>query len=810
MTTGSIKSGARAVDSRGGVESREPHTRRTPESLAVQRIGQPAGKYRALVEQLPLVTYVDNLDEHSSALYMSPQIEAILGYTQEEWLADPELFPKLLHPEDRERVMSQHARAVAARAPFSSEYRLIARDGRVVWFQDEARPDFGETGRPITRGYLLDVTERKRAEEALRESEERFRTAFDDAAIGMALVATEGRLIKVNRSLCQMLGYSDQELRAKTFVEITHPADVGASLESTRAMLAGAVRSFKLEKRYLHKSGAVVWGLLSSVVVRDARNDPLYLIAQIQDITEQRHAEEKLREAEEKYRTLVEQLPLVTYVDTINEHASAIYISPQIEAILGYRREEWIDDPELFPKLIYPDDRERVLAELARTNATGEPFSQEYRVLARDGRVVWFRDEAVTERDAAGRPLHWRGYLLDITERKQLEEKLQQSQKMEAIGRLAAGIAHDFNNLLTAMVVSSEFLLEGLDDDDPLREDARQIARAADRAATLTGQLLAFSRKQMLKPTVLDLNALVDDLDTMLRRLIGEDIDLTTAPGLSLGPVKADRGQIEQVLVNLVVNARDAMPHGGRLVIETRNVDLDKPHPSEHLGCTPGPYVMIAVSDTGHGFDEKIRSSIFEPFFTTKEPGKGTGLGLATVYGIVAQSGGGIAVRSEPGLGTTFEIYLPRIAEQAPADSTGHGRSELRPGSETVLLVEDEDMVRDTVGRVLRQEGYSVLEGGTPEEAIELFEAYRGPIHLLITDVVMPQMGGRALAERLGPVRSDMKVLYMSGYTDEAIARQGVLDEGSSFIAKPFTMDALARKVRAVLGHAPEARSEAA
>jgi len=381
----------------------------------------------------------------------------------------------------------------------------------------------------------------------------------------------------------------------------------------------------------------------------------------------------------------------------------------------------------------------------------------------------------------------------------QTQNQLAQASKMEAIGHLAGGVAHDFNNLLMVIMGRTELLVADLDTGDPKRHAIELIEETAHRAADLTRQLLAFSRKQVLQPRVLDLNSVVSNMSEMLRRLIGEDIALVTVLAPTLGHVKADPGQIEQIIMNLAVNARDAMPHGGRLTLETANVDLDAVYARKHVEARPGPHIMLALSDTGIGMDPKTRARIFEPFFTTKGPRKGTGLGLAMVYGIVKQSGGNIWVYSEPGQGTAFKIYLPRIEE--PIESA-QGRSALAPplrGIETVLLVEDEDAVRDLARDILQARGYTVLEARHGAEALRISEQHPGPIHLMLTDVVMPEMTGRVLADRLAALRPETKILYMSGYTDNAVVHHGVLDPGTVFLQKPFTGAVLARKVREIL-----------
>jgi signal transduction histidine kinase/CheY-like chemotaxis protein len=432
---------------------------------------------------------------------------------------------------------------------------------------------------------------------------------------------------------------------------------------------------------------------------------------------------------------------------------------------------------------------------------------------------VWLRDIVHVVRDAEGRPTTLRGLTVDLTELKrseralhQSEEQLRQAQKMDAVGKLAGGIAHDFNNLLMVIRGDSDLMLRRLAPGHALRRNAEGIRDAADQAATLTRQLLAFSRKQVMAPRLVDLNGIVASIHAMLQRLLGETINLVTVTAPDLGGIKADPGQMEQMILNLCVNARDAMPDGGRLTVRTANVDLDEAAAARLSDARPGPYVRLEVSDTGVGMDAETRSHLFEPFFTTKEQGKGTGLGLSTVYGTVKQSGGHIAVESEPGRGSTFTVYLPRVAapvapvERAAAETpvarSGAPATEavLTPGrGETILLVEDAQRVRAVVREILEMSGYTVLEARHGVEALEVSNRHAGTIHLLLTDVVMPQMSGRELSQRLATLRPGLKVLYMSGYTDDAIVRHGVLAAGIAFLSKPFTPDALALKVREVL-----------
>jgi PAS domain S-box-containing protein len=527
-------------------------------------------------------------------------------------------------------------------------------------------------------------------------------------------------------------------------------------------------------------------------------------------------AKAELRAAEARYRTLVERLPAITYVAELGADGPWHYVSPQIETMLGFSPAEWLSDPMNWMNHILPEDREIAIAAEKLFQETHELFHAEYRMCARDGRLLWFRDEGVLLQAGDQRPL-MQGVMYDITERKRLEDQLRHSQKMEAVGQLAGGVAHDFNNLLMLIQAHNERLRDRLAVDDPARKDALEIENAVTRAASLTGQLLAFSRKQVLRPKVLDLNAVLADVAKMLHRLIGDNIEVKVVAAPSLGRVKADPGQMEQAILNLAVNSRDAMPQGGRLTIATSDVELNEDDSRNHEGVAPGKYVMLAVSDTGSGMDTETQARMFEPFFTTKAPGKGTGLGLATVYGVVKQSDGWIWVDSAPGHGTTFKIYLPRIEESSKVEyrvenspdqgsQTRKLSSETAPsltarpkGTETVLVVEDQDGIRDIVKESLRRSGYTVLIAEDGNQALEMASAYPDPIHLLVTDLVMPNIGGRELAERLTPLRPQMKVLFMSGYSEQSTLNIEETDLSATVLQKPFSLEALAQNVRRVL-----------
>ncbi len=520
------------------------------------------------------------------------------------------------------------------------------------------------------------------------------------------------------------------------------------------------------------------------------------------DLSSHQEAQKARAEAETKYRMLVEHVNAITYIAEIGIHGQWFYVSPQVEAILGYTPDEWLAISREWDKLIHPDDLGTVVA-AEEASKDGVPFQAEFRLRRKDGREVWLNDTAVVVQGSDSHPV-MEGIMVDITERKQLETQLQQSRKMEAVGRLAGGIAHDFNNLLTIITGYTDLALSRASMPLEIRGDIERIDNASGRAAALVRQLLAFSRKQVLQPKTIDLNGIVLNLDKLLRRLMDENIEMLTRTNESVGKVKADPAQIEQVIMNLVVNARDAMPSGGRILLETCNVDLDASYADDHVSVKPGRYVMLAVSDSGVGMSQETIAHIFEPFYTTKESGSGTGLGLSTVYGIVKQSGGYIWVYSEPGKGSTFKVYLPRVDDVLePASAPKPSSVESKRGWETILLVEDEEAVRELIRTVLTEHGYDVIPARDPEHAVQLAATYAREIHMLLTDVVMPGMSGRELATQVSQRRRGIRVLFMSGYTDNVITTGGMLEKGLAFLQKPFSPNNLVQKVREVLVPAP-------
>ena len=644
---------------------------------------------------------------------------------------------------------------------------------------------------PYDRALRATITERLVVDEALAESERHYREIVDRASVGIYRSSIEGRILTANATMARMLGYgTPDELTAHSMRELyARPAERDAVLGN---------EGNGVEVEWKRRDGSPVWVLLSWHAEVDEQGIPRYFEGFVTDISSRRRAQQALRESETRFRELAENVREVFFVSD-PATGRMTYVSPAYEDVFGRTPEHAYTVPDPWTEAIHPEDRPRLLAGM-RELAGGQGESVDtFRISRPDGTIRWIRGRASAVRDASGKVTRIVGIAEDITELQRTQDQLFRAQKMEAIGRLAGGVAHDFNNLLTAITGHAELVLEDLRAGDPLREDLEEILKAGQRAAILTRQLLAFSRQQVLEPRVLDPNGLVADMDKMLRRLIGEDVELRTVLADRVGAIKGDGGQLEQVIMNLAVNARDAMPAGGKLTIETANAELDEAYAHSHEPVRPGPYVMLAMSDTGSGMSEEVKARLFEPFFTTKEAGKGTGLGLATVYGIVKQSGGYIWVYSEVGKGTTFKVYLPRVEEVPEARPARPRRVEPARGTETVLLVEDEDMVRTLARTALLRYGYQVLEAANGGEALLRCERGTEAIDLVITDVVMPRMSGRELAARLRRLLPKMKLLYISGYTDHAVVHHGEIEPGAAFLEKPFTPDALARKVRAVL-----------
>ncbi len=716
--------------------------------------------------------------------------------TGQPLLATPEVYEQLVAAGEAELIGAPSIDWLGV--PLKVKDRTI---GVVVTQTYSQGVRYGEAERDIltfVSSQMAMAIERKRVEDAWREQSELLQRIVDNIPVMLVFLDEQGGIQWGNREWTRTLGYDVAEANTRDiFAELYPDPRDRQRLRDSIGAPVGQWTDFRTRTRH-GTTLETIWA-----------NAPLTgggWLAIGMDVTDRKRAEER-------YRSFIAQS---------SEGVSRLEIDPPVPISLP--EEEQIDRLYAGARIAecndamarmygYGEARELIGTKLADLHNVNDPANREQiRAFLRAGYRV--TNSETREHDREGRPRVFLnnvvgfiedGHLVrvwgtqrDVTEQRHLEEQFRQSQKMEAVGQLAGGIAHDFNNLLTAILGNTQLLLRELPPGDSKRGDVEEIRKASERAASLTRQLLAYSRRQMLQPEVLDLNVVVAEMDKMLRRLIGEHIALVAVLTPDLGRVRADPNQIEQVIVNLAVNARDAMPDGGKLTVETANVDLDEAFAQAHLGSVPGSYALLAVTDTGAGMDATVRAHLFEPFFTTKEVGKGTGLGLATVYGIVKQSGGYISVYSEPGRGSSFKIYLPRIA--TPADAPpGPQKSGPAPGSETVLVVEDEAAVLTLSRRALEAQGYVVLAASDPAAALRVVERHGGMIHLLLTDVVMPGLSGRELADRLTAQRPGIRVLYMSGYPGDAVVQHGTLPSGSAFLQKPFSPDGLARKVRDVL-----------
>lgn len=652
---------------------------------ATAALREAEAKYRQLVEEVPAISYVAETGVHGRFLYLSPQVTKILGYPQQECLSDPLFWWNHLNPADQSVAMLEDT--WEEDRAFQVEYRMRHQDGKEVWLRDEAlifrEP---QTGRRMTRGLMIDITEQKRVQEALRESEERYRAFVEQSSEGI--------------------------FRLEYIPPV--PCDLPPREQYDVAWHRG----------YIAECNDAMARIYGRRAAKDLISKPISEFFVLHDPVTKQFMENFIR--------------------------------------AGYQ--------------ISDEESQEIDAQGQR-----KVFRNTMAGVVVDGH--WVRTWGITR---------------DVTERVQLEAQLRNAQQMEAIGRLAGGVAHDFNNILSIIMGHGELLLRNAGLDHRARNGIQQIQRAADRAASLTHQLLAFSRKQVLQPKLLDLNEAVSDVQKMLARVIGEDIELVASLHPSLMPVKADPGQIEQVLMNLAINARDAMPHGGRLSMETSNLQVSAEQ-GRDLDLPAGKYAMLKVTDTGHGMDAATLPHIFEPFFTTKPMGKGTGLGLSTVYGILKQSGGSIQVESELAQGTVFRVYLPAESGAIQLQKRSATAPSVAGGSETILITEDEPDLRELTRIFLRDCGYNVIEAASAEQALQIAEVFSGPIHLLLTDVIMPGMSGRQLAERIHNKRPQTKIIYMTGYTDDMVVQHRVLEPGVNMLQKPFTRLDLAQKVRSTL-----------
>ena len=689
------------------------------------------------------------------------------------------------------------ARAEAAHAPIVvltglADEEVAARAVR------EGAQDYlvkAEVDGPLLYRSIRYAVERNASDETIRRSGALYRNLIEGSIQGV-LIHVDGIIKLANPALAAMLGFErGDELVGQPVWQYIAPQDREMAQAYQRARREGRPAPSNFELHLQRRDGSVI--ALDTMASSIAWEGGQATLATVVDMTERKRAEQGLRTSEERFRQLAENIKEAFIVVELDGFRP-LYLSRMWEEIWGRPLEEAYRDPAAWVRAIHPDDA-GVVHEARQAIEKGEAISRNFRVVRPDGTIRWVRARAFPVYNASHELYREVGLVEDITDLRRTEEQLLQAQKMEAVGRLAGGVAHDFNNLLTAILGYSELVLQDLGDDHPSAVDLKEIRAAGQSAESLTRQLLAFSRRQILQPQTLDLNKVLTRVDALLQRIIGEDVELTMKLTAPLGRVSADPGQIEQVVLNLAVNARDAMPHGGKLTIETANVVLDEDYVAQHAGATSGPHVMVAVTDTGTGMDEATQQRLFEPFFTTKEPGRGTGLGLATVYGIVAQSRGSIWVYSELGQGSTFKVYLPVTTEDLTVPVVTAMSPAALSGTETVLVVEDQIEARSVICETLRRRGYTVIEAMNGPDAIVKGRQLGVRIDVMLTDVVMPGMGGRRVAEVLRVTRPELKVVYMSGYTDSAIVDHGILEPGVTFVQKPFATETLLRRVREVL-----------
>ncbi len=754
-----------------------------------------------LVDAVPGMVYICHAVPEWPLKWTSGGCLPLTGYTAEELTADGGyLLIEIMLPEDRPKVFAAIDRAVEERESYVMEYRIQTKGGEVRWVWERGTPRYNEFGVLVALGgFITDITSRKLTELSLKDAGERLRSLFDNTAEGIFQSSADGSYVNVNPALARIYGYESPEAMMAELTDIRHQLYILPERRSQFvALLDRRDRVTNFESQVRRRDGAIIWITENARAVRDERGKLLYYEGTVEEITDRKRAQDELARERNMLRTVIDAWPDIIYVKNLEgryvlsnrAHTRNLGMTEPHE-IVGRRPEDFFVASRA-SALSQEDD------EIMRT---GKPILNREEVRISDNNDQrWFLCAKLPLYDAAGKITGLVAMRRDITEHKQTAEQLRQSQKMEAVGRLAGGIAHDFNNILTAILGYSEMIARNAVDDPVLKRDIEQIHAGGLRAAALTQQLLTFSRKQVTLPKPLNVNDVVRGMLQMLQRLIGENIRLEVRFTEAIDLVKADVHQLEQVIMNLVLNARDAVRDSGFILIETSQVHLDALSVQQKLDVVPGPHVRLSISDDGVGIPKSIQERIFEPFFTTKDQGKGTGLGLATSYGIIQQSGGYICVHSEEGVGSTFSVYLPAVTKEKKDAPVEPMDQEMPGGKEVILVAEDDHAVRLLTSKLLARLGYQILEACDGEEALALFQKSGAPrVDLLLTDVVMPNLGGKDLARQVRVLSPETRILFTSGYNEEQILLKGIANDQIAFISKPFSTRGLALKIREVL-----------
>jgi PAS domain S-box-containing protein len=773
---------------------------RRPEAQA----GQQRSRFDQLFEYIPLPAYNVSLD--GSILDLNRAALDLLKIENKRDVIAKPVVRTIYAPACRAKAGKLLAKWKRTGNLQNEELQVLTGEGEIRDVLLNVETILDENGIPQSSiSVHLDITERKCTERALRRAEEQSRMYLDMAGVILMALDREGRIVLANPKACSVLEGEEADIVGRDWFSNFVPQHTRREVKRVfRQLMSGSLEPAEhFENQVVSLEGNPRWIAWHNTVMKSRDGDILGTFSSGEDITERRQTKRALRESEERFRELTDTLPQVVF--EVDLRGTITYANQRAFELFGYVGEDLKKGLQTL-EMIASQDHDRARENIQMILSGEKPKSTEYSARRKDGSTfpIMIHSTRIVRN---GEVVGLRGIICDLSEHKaaekalrESEEILRQSQKMEAMGRLAGGVAHDFNNLLTTILGYSEMLLSDAALSEEVLSSIREVSRSARRAGSLTQQLLAYSRKQVLRPEELNVNELVENLSNMLRRLIHENIQLSTLLEPDLGWIKADPAQLEQVIINLAINARDAMPDGGNLTIETRELTLDKGFSRRHPEAVPGKYVMLAVTDTGHGIDAESQKMIFEPFFTTKAPGKGTGLGLATVFGTVQQSNGLINVYSEPGVGSTFKIYLPVVERRTSAEEQRPEVGADVRTDRTILLVEDDEALRKLVDQVLKETGYTVFSAGNGEDALDLLEQPdQVEVDLLISDVIMPGIGGKELSERLRALRPDLKVLFMSGYPDETVVHHGVLDEDVAYLQKPFSPNTIIQKVQEIL-----------